>query len=100
MAEGGQMPIFRRLPKRGFSNAVFRRRFSIVNLKDLEKRFSTGDVVTVQALIEARLVRNDHLPVKILGDGPLSKKLTVEAAKFSKKASERIQSAGGEARVV
>jgi len=99
-AEGGQMPLFRRIPKRGFSNFKFATRYSVVNVRDLEARFSAGDVVNVQALIDARLVRNDQLPVKILGDGTLSKKLTVEAAKFSKKAAEAISGAGGEAKVV
>ncbi len=94
------MPLFRRLPKRGFSNFKFATRYSVVNLKDLEERFSSGDVVNLQALIDARLVRGRHQPVKVLGDGELSKKLTVEAARFSRKAAERIVAAGGEARVV
>ncbi|MBN1513753.1 MAG: 50S ribosomal protein L15 [Phycisphaerae bacterium] len=99
-AEGGQMPLFRRIPKRGFSNVKFATRYSVVNLKDLEERFSPGDVVNLQALIDARLVRGKQQPVKVLGDGALSKKLTVEAARFSRKAAESIVAAGGEARVV
>ncbi len=94
------MPLFRRIPKRGFSNVKFTTRYSVVNVGDLDARFSAGDVVTVQALIEVRLVRNDHRPVKILGDGELTKKLTVEAGKFSRKAVESITAAGGEVRVV
>ena len=94
------MPLFRRIPKRGFSNFKFAARYSVVNLRDLEDRFSAGDVVNVQALIDARLVRNARLPVKVLGDGALTKKLTVEAARFTRKAAESIAAAGGEARVV
>jgi large subunit ribosomal protein L15 len=94
------MPLFRRIPKRGFSNVKFGTRYSVVNLKDLEERFSSGDVVNLQALIDARLVRSKQQPVKVLGDGALSKKLTVEAARFSRKATESIAAAGGEARVV
>jgi large subunit ribosomal protein L15 len=99
-AEGGQMPIYRRLPKRGFSNARFHTRYSVVNVGDLEERFASGDVVNLQTLIEARLVRHSRYPVKILGDGDLTKKLTVEASRFSQKAVERIEASGGEARVV
>lgn len=94
------MPLFRRMPKRGFSNVKFAIRYSVVNIKDLETRFSAGDVINAQALVDARLVRNNRLPVKILGDGSLSKKLTVEAAKFSRKAAEAITAAGGEVRVI
>ncbi len=99
LAEGGQMPTFRRMPKRGFNNAKFARRFSVVNLASLEERYEPGAHVTPQSLLEAGLIRNLKLPVKILGDGSLTKKLIVDAAKFSRSAMEKIQSAGGEARV-
>ncbi|UCG16568.1 MAG: 50S ribosomal protein L15 [Phycisphaerales bacterium] len=99
-AEGGQMPLFRRLPKRGFSNVNFTTRYSVVNLHDLQERFSDGDLVNLQVLIEARLVRNERLPVKVLGDGTLTKKLTVEAAKFSRRAADAITAAGGQVRVI
>ena len=94
--EGGQTPIFRRLPKRGFSNFEFERRFHIVNLSDLE-RFDSGATVDATALKEAGLVPDLKQPVKILGGGTLSKKLTVVAGKYSKSAFEKITQAGGAA---
>lgn len=100
MAEGGQMPLFRRIPKRGFSNAKFRRVYSIVNTGELEQRFESGANVTRQSLLEVGLLRSAKADVKILGNGELSKKLIVEASKFSKSAIERIVKAGGETRIV
>ncbi len=94
--EGGQTQIFIRLPKRGFSNDNFERRFYVVNLADLEK-FPAGTAVDAAALIEAGLVPDDKLPVKILGDGEFTKKLTISAAKFSHKSYDRIIAAGGAA---
>jgi large subunit ribosomal protein L15 len=94
--EGGQTPIFRRFPKRGFSNDEFARRFHIVNLSDLA-RFDSGAVVDAAALREAGLTPDDSQPVKILGDGKLSKKLTVVADWYSKSALEKIVAAGGAA---
>jgi len=94
--EGGQTPIFKRFPKRGFSNHDFANRFYIVNLGDLE-RFDNGTSVDAAALIEAGLVPNDHLPVKILGNGELTKKLTVAAGWYSKSAHEKINGLGGTA---
>lgn len=91
------MPTFRRLPKRGFSNALFRREFHIVNIADLERKFENGAHVTPQALVEARLIGNVRLPVKVLGNGALSKNLKVEVAAYSKTAEDKIKSAGGEA---
>ena len=93
------MPTFRRMPKRGFSNVRFAKRFSVVNVGALDERYEAGAHVTPQSMLEAGLIRNLQLPVKILGDGPLTKKLTVDAAKFSRSAMEKIQSAGGQARV-
>ena len=93
------MPTFRRLPKRGFNNANFATRFSVVNVACLEQRYDAGAHVTPQSLVEVGLVRNLHLPIKILGNGSLTKKLLIDAAKFSKSAVEKIKSAGGEARV-
>ena len=100
MQEGGQMPTFRRLPKRGFSNAQFTTRYSVVNIEALERRFEAGAHVTPQSLLEAGLIRNLRRPVKILGDGTLTKKLIVDAAKFSGKAKESIEAAGGETRLM
>lgn len=99
LQEGGQMPVFRRLPKRGFSNAQFRTRYAVINVGDLEAKCESGSHVTLQAMREAGLIPNLHAPVKVLGDGTLSKKLTVDAAKFSKTAIEKIKAAGGDARV-
>ncbi|HEX4054533.1 MAG TPA: 50S ribosomal protein L15 [Tepidisphaeraceae bacterium] len=94
--EGGQTPIFRRFPKRGFSNHDFARRFHIVNLSDLN-RFENGAVVDAAMLVEAGLVPNDSQPVKVLGDGDLTKKLTVMAGWYSKSAHTKITAAGGTA---
>ena len=100
MKEGGQMPAFRRMPKRGFSNARFRTVYSVVNVGDLEARFETGDHVSPTALVQAGLIRDVRHPVKVLGQGELKKKLTVDAAKYSKQAEEKIKAVGGEARVI
>ena len=97
LQEGGQMPTFRRLPKRGFNNINFATRYSVVNVASLESRFDADTHVTPQVLAESGLVRNLKLPIKILGNGNLTKKLTVDAAKFSKSALEKIQAAGGTA---
>ncbi|QQE11431.1 50S ribosomal protein L15 [Planctomycetota bacterium] len=93
--EGGQMPLFRRFAKRGFSNANFRKHFSIVNTKALEARFDDGAEVNPDMLVKVGLIRNTKLPVKILGQGDIAKKLNITAAKFSKSAAEKIEKAGG-----
>lgn len=98
LQEGGQMPTFRRLPKRGFSNVQFATRFQVVNVGDLDERFEAGAHVTAEALDQVGLIRHRRLAVKVLGNGSLSKKLTVDAAKFSASAREKILAAGGEAR--
>ena len=98
--EGGQMSFIRRLPKRGFTNAQFRRDFAIVNLKVLEARFEDGAEITPELLAEARIIRDTKLPVKVLGEGDLTKKFTVTAGKFSKSAQEKIEKAGGTCNVV
>jgi large subunit ribosomal protein L15 len=94
--EGGQTPIFRRLPKRGFSNDNFERRFHAVNLADLSS-FDDGATIDAAVLIEAGLVPDDRWPVKILGDGEVSKKLTVIAGAYSRSAHQKITQAGGSA---
>ena len=91
--EGGQMPLHRRLPKRGFTN-IFKKDFAVVNVSDLE-RFDNGASVDEAMLRQAGLVKGSHDGVKVLGDGELSKKLTVSATKFSKSAKEIIEKAGG-----
>jgi large subunit ribosomal protein L15 len=94
--EGGQTPIFRRFPKRGFSNHDFERRFHIVNLVDLND-FKDGSVVDTEALREAGLVPDKRWPVKILGEGELKKKLTVSVGWYSRSAHKKIVDAGGTA---
>ncbi|UCZ53387.1 50S ribosomal protein L15 [Bacillus shivajii] len=96
--EGGQMPIFRRLPKRGFTNPT-RKEFAIVNLETLN-RFEEGTEVTPALLIESGVVSNEKDGIKILGNGNLERKLTVKAHKFSASAKEAIEAAGGTTEVV
>ncbi|MBI4572987.1 MAG: 50S ribosomal protein L15 [candidate division NC10 bacterium] len=96
--EGGQLPLHRRVPKRGFTN-IFRKEYAILNVKDLE-RFEAGTAVTPAALAEAGLVRTASAPVKILGQGTLSKALTVSAHGFSKGAAAKIRAAGGSLEVL
>lgn len=97
--EGGQMPLFRRIPKRGFSNARFRTVYAVVNLRSLEARFDDGAEVNAEMLVKLGLLDNPAKPVKILGDGEIQKKLDVTAAAFSKSAREKIEQAGGKATV-
>jgi large subunit ribosomal protein L15 len=92
--EGGQMPLYRRLAHRGFSNYPFKKTWQVVNLGEIDKRFKDGDTVDEAALIKAGLVKGPN-PVKILGDGDVTKKLTVKAAAVSASAKEKIEKAGG-----
>ena len=92
--EGGQMPLHRRVPKRGFHN-IFRTEYAVVNLDTLAERFDEGTVVTPDLLREAGLIHSTRQPIKVLARGDVSKKLTVQAHKFSGKAAEKIQAAGG-----
>lgn len=96
--EGGQTPLFRRLPKRGFTN-VNRKEYAVINL-DVLNRFEDGTEVTPVALVEAGIVKNEKAGIKVLGNGSLDKKLTVKAAKFSKHAQETIKAAGGSIEVI
>ncbi|MHC5082346.1 MAG: 50S ribosomal protein L15 [Planctomycetota bacterium] len=98
--EGGQMPLFRRLPKRGFNNAQFANRFEIVNVSQLDRIFSDGTDVGIEELVNAGLVDSPQSKVKILGDGELTKKLNITANKFSKSAQDKISGCGGTAKVV
>jgi large subunit ribosomal protein L15 len=95
--EGGQMPLHRRLPKRGFTN-IFKKEFAIVNLVQLEKL--EGDTFTVDSLRELGLVKKLGEGLKVLGNGTLTRKISVEAHHFSKSALEKIQKAGGTAQVI
>ncbi len=92
--EGGQMPLFRRLPKRGFSNFKFATNYDIVNVSQLE-RFDEGAMVGLEQMAAARLIDDVSKKVKILGDGELTKKLEVEAHKFSRGAEQKIAASGG-----
>jgi large subunit ribosomal protein L15 len=92
--EGGQMPLIRRLPKRGFNNAAFHKHYAIVNLEAL-KEFKTGATVNEQTLRESKLIRGDFEGIKILGDGELKHGLKIEADKVSASAREKIEKAGG-----
>jgi large subunit ribosomal protein L15 len=94
------MPLFRRLPKRGFNNYNFSNRYEIVNVSQLESVFTDGTSISVQQLVEAGLVDSLKSKVKILGDGELTKKLDVTAHKFSKTAEQKIAGCGGTAKVV
>ncbi len=98
--EGGQNPMLKRIPKRGFNNANFRTEYEVINLACLEERFEDGARVDAAALVEARLVSDAKALVKILGNGELKKKLTVAANKFSKSAAEKIAQAGGSVELV
>jgi len=100
LAEGGQLPLFRRIPKRGFSNAAFRTVYQVVNLADLQEQFEDGTHVTPVELEEAGLIRSAARPVKILGTGELSRKLQVEAHRFSASALRKIAEAGGTTKVI
>ena len=97
--EGGQLPLYRRLSKRGFNNYEFQIKYATVNVGDLE-RFEEGTVVTKELLIETGLITKELDGVKILGNGTLSKKLTVKANKFSSTAEEKIVSVGGTIEVI
>jgi len=98
--EGGQMPLTRRTPKRGFNNARFAKVFQVVNIESLDKKFEAGQEVNAEALKSARLIESLNVPVKVLGRGELSKALNVKAAAFSKGAEEKIKAAGGSAEVI
>ena len=97
--EGGQMPLHRRIPKRGFRNP-FRIEYAVVNLDTLAERFEAGTVITPELLRERGVVRRSRQPVKVLARGDIKKKLTVRANKFSGKAAEKIAAAGGATEVL
>lgn len=97
--EGGQMPLQRRIPKRGFVN-IFRTEMAIVNVASLEKAFNAGDTVTIEALVEKGLVKKVLDGVKVLGNGEITKSLTVQANAFSESAKQKIEAAGGKTEVI
>ena len=97
--EGGQTPLFRRLPKRGFSNALFKKEYAIINLDDLNK-FEDGAEVSLEVLRNMGIVKKSKDGLKVLGNGTLEKKLNVKANKFSASAKEQIEKLGGKAEVI
>lgn len=97
--EGGQLPLYRRLPKRGFSNAMFKKTYAVINVSDLNK-FEEGTEVTPELLFEMGIIKKQLSGIKVLGNGELTKKLTVRAQKFSNIAKEKIEAAGGKAEVI
>lgn len=97
--EGGQMPLQRRVPKRGFNN-IFAAKAAIVNLGDIDARFEAGAVVDAQALMDCGLVKDCKNGVKVLGNGEMTKSLTIQAKSFSKSAQDKIEGAGGKAEVI
>lgn len=98
--EGGQIPLYRRLPKRGFTNSLFKKEYAIINLETLDKLFNDGDAVSMETLLEKGVIRKELNGLKVLGRGEITKKLTVKAAIFSVSAKEKIEAAGGKAEVV
>ena len=97
--EGGQMPLQRRVPKRGFNN-IFAAKAAIVNLGDIDARFEAGAVVDAQAWMDCGLVKDCKNGVKVLGNGEMTKSLTIQAKSFSKSAQDKIEGAGGKAEVI
>ena len=97
--EGGQLPLYRRLPKRGFTNARFKVEYAVINLDDLNK-FEEGAVITPELLKEMGIVKKQLSGIKVLGNGTLEKKLVVKASSFSKKAVAEIEKLGGKAEVI
>lgn len=98
--QGGQTPLHRRIPIRGFNNKNFETKYAVINLNDLEKFFNDGDTVTPEVLKERKIIKKQLSGVKVLANGELTKKLTVKANRFSTKAVTKIENAGGKAEVI
>jgi len=98
--QGGQSPLYRRLPKRGFNNARYREEYATINLSDLNRYFNDGDTVSPEVLKERGIIKKQLCGVKVLGNGELEKKLTIKANRFSTAAVTKIESAGGKAEVI
>lgn len=98
--QGGQTPLYRRLPKRGFNNKRFRNEFATINLDKLNELFNDGDVVTPEILKERGIIKKSLCGIKILANGKLDKKLTIKAHRFTSKAVTKIEAAGGKAEVI
>ncbi len=97
--EGGQLPLYRKLPKRGFNNARFGKQYTVINVESLNK-FNDGDVVDSAALLNVGVIKTINDGIKVLGEGELTKKLTVKAKVFSASAKEKIEAVGGKTEVV
>ena len=97
--EGGQLPLYRRLPKRGFTNALFKTEYAVINVSDLNQ-FDNGTVVTPALLKEKGIIKKQLKGIKVLGNGKLEKKLTIQAHKFSTSALEKIKESGSKAEVI
>lgn len=98
--QGGQSPLYRRIPKRGFNNKRFRTEFATINLEAINKFFKDGDVVTPEILKERGIIKKELCGIKVLATGNLEKKLTIKAQRFSSKAVSKIEAAGGKAEVI
>ena len=98
--QGGQTPLYRRIPKRGFKNTRFEVKFGTINLSDLNKFFNDGDVVSPEVLKERGILKKQYAGVKVLGNGNLTKKLVIKANRFSSAAVTKIENAGGKAEVI
>ena len=98
--QGGQSPLYRRIPKRGFNNSNFTTRYATINLSDLNKFFNDGDVVSEEILKERGIIKKSLAGIKILGNGNLEKKLTIKANRFTSSAVTKIENAGGKAEVI
>ncbi len=98
--QGGQTPIYRRIPKRGFNNKRFETKFATINLSDLDKHFKDGDLVTPEILKEKGIIKKELSGIKVLANGEITKKLTVKANRFSSAAVTKIENAGGKAEVI
>ena len=97
--EGGQLPLYRRLPKRGFSNALFKKEYAVINVSDLNK-FDDNTTVTAELLVEMGIIKKTLSGIKVLGSGEITKKLTVKAHAFSKTAKDKIEAQGGKVEVM
>ena len=98
--QGGQSPLYRRIPKRGFNNKRFETKYATINLSDLNKFFNDGDVVTPEILKERGIIKKELSGIKVLASGELAKKLTVKAQRFSSTAVTKIEAAGGKTEVI
>lgn len=93
--EGGQMPLYRRIPRKGFNNYVFQKKYEVINLSELNRKFADGDTVSVESLREKRIIKKKKVRVKILGNGEVDKKLNIVVDAISAQAKEKIENAGG-----